>query len=294
MTDLYQTVTNKLVTALEAGTAPWVRPWTISSDNGLPVNGATQRPYSGINVVLLTLEGMLRGYDRNSWLTYKQAAALGAQVRGGEHGTTVVFYKMKEMPDRDDPAEERKCVVPLMRSFVVFNASQIDGLPAHLTQPAAPPSWDPLDAAERLLAGSGATIHHKGTRAYYHPPLDFIVLPPRTSFPGAPAYYSTGLHELSHWSGAPSRLNRDLSGRFREAAYAAEELIAEISSAFLCASIGIEGQLQHASYISSWLRLLRSDKRAVFTAAAKAQQAATYILETAGVMPTPTMEAVAA
>jgi antirestriction protein ArdC len=141
---------------------------------------------------------------------------------------------------------------------------------------------------------SGATIHHKGNKAFYHPPLDYIVLPPRTSFPSAPAYYSTGLHELSHWSGAPSRLNRDLSGRFKEAAYAAEELVAEMSSAFLCAQIGIEGGLQHASYAASWLRLLRSDKRAVFTAAAKAQQAATYILETAGVMPGAPVEAVAA
>jgi antirestriction protein ArdC len=290
--DLYQDVTNKIVASLEAGTPPWIRPWS-TGDSGLPVNGATQRPYAGINVVLLTLESMVQGYDRNTWLTYRQAAALGAQVRAGEHGATVVFYKQLEFPDKDDPTKPGK-VVPLLRSFTVFNADQIDNLPPHLTQPAPPPTWDPLDAADRLLMASGATIHHKGNKAFYHPPLDYIVLPPRTSFPSAPAYYSTGLHELSHWSGAPSRLNRDLSGRFKEAAYAAEELVAEMSSAFLCAQIGIEGGLQHASYAASWLRLLRSDKRAVFTAAAKAQQAATYILETAGVMPGAPVEAVAA
>jgi len=293
MSDLYQTVTDKIIAALEAGTPPWVRLWTTGGDNGLPVNGATRRQYAGINVVLLTLEGMFNGYERNCWLTYRQAAALGGQVRAGSTGTQVVFYKRTEFPDKDDPAKPSR-LVPLLRSFTVFNTSQIDNLPPHLTQPAEPPAWNPLDAAERLLAESGADIRHGGNRAFYHPPLDYISLPPRASFPSAPAYYSTGLHELSHWSGASTRLNRDLSGRFREAAYAAEELIAEISSAFLCAQLGIQGQLQHASYISSWLRLLRSDKRAVFTAAAKAQQAATYLLETAGVMPGAPVEAVAA
>ena len=293
MSDLYQSVTDKIVAALEAGTPPWIRPWTADGDNGLPVNGTTQRPYQGINVVLLTLEAMVNGYARNSWLTYRQAAALGAQVRAGSTGTRIVFYKRMEFPDKDDPTKPDR-VVPLLRSFTVFNTDQIDGLPSHLTQPPAPLEWDPLDVAEKVLAESGADIRHGGNRAFYHPPLDYIVLPPRTSFPSAASYYATATHELSHWSGAPSQLNRDLTGRFKEAAYAAEELIAEMSSAFLCAQLGIEGELQHASYVSSWLRLLRSDKKAVFAAAARAQQAADFVLKTAGVVPSPTVEAVAA
>ncbi len=292
--DLYQNVTDKIIAALEAGTPPWIRPWRVDADTGLPVNGGTQRPYQGINIVLLTMEAMVQGYARNRWLTYRQAAALGGQVRAGSTGATVVFYKLSEFPDKDDTAAPKR-VVPILRSFTVFNLDQIDGLPAHLSQPVRPPVWDAQDTAEKLLAASGADIRYRaGARAYYHPPLDYIVLPPRGSFSNATGYYATALHELSHWSGAASRLNRDLRGRFGDSAYAAEELIAEMSSAFLCAHLGIASRLQHAAYISSWLRLLRSDKRAVFTAAAKAQQAADFVLKATGFMPSPTEEAMAA
>jgi len=277
-TDLYQSVTDKIIASLEAGTPAWIKPWNAGADSGLPLNAGTQRAYRGINVLLLMLESMARCYNRNAWLTYRQAAALGGQVRGGEHGTPVVFYKLREMPEADTAHDVSPRVIPLMRSFTVFNVDQIDGLPAKFTEPAPPPVWDALDAAEQLVTTSGAQIRYGGNHAYFHKPTDRVQLPQRSSFATAESFYATALHELAHWSGAPSRLNRDLRGRFGEVAYAAEELIAEIASAFLCASLGIEGQLQHASYISSWLRLLRSDKRAVFTAAAKAQQAADFLL----------------
>jgi antirestriction protein ArdC len=282
VSDLYQKVTDKIVAALEAGTPPWIKPWNAGADSGLPVNAGTQRAYRGINVVLLMLEVMARGYNRNAWLTFRQAAALGGQVRGGEHGTSIVFYKLREMPEAEPAQDASPRVIPLLRSFTVFNIDQIDGLPAKFTQPAGPPTWSPLDEAERLLAASGATIRYGGTSAYYHRPTDRIQLPERSSFPRAENFYSTALHELSHWSGHASRLNRDLTGRFKEAAYAMEELIAEMSSAFLCASLGIEGHLQHAAYIRSWISALKSDKRAIFTAAAKAQAAADYLIPESG------------
>jgi len=281
MNDLYQSVTDRIVAALEAGTPPWIRPWSADADSGLPVNAGTRRPYQGINVVLLMLEAMARGFNRNAWLTFRQAAALGGRVRGGERGATVVFFKRLEVPETVSDHDKTARVIPLLRSFTVFNLDQIDGLSAQFTKPAERPNWNSLEAAEQLMAASGADIRYGGNTAYFHPPTDRIQLPVRSSFASADAHYATAFHELAHWSGAPSRLNRDLKGRFGDSAYAMEELVAEISSAFLCASLGIEGKLQHAAYAHSWISVLKSDKRAVFTAAAKAQAAADFLLREA-------------
>lgn len=275
--DLYQVVTDKLVAALEAGTPPWIRPWSGALER-VPLNALSRRPYRGINCVLLTLEAQMRGFSRNQWLTYRQAGELRAQVRGGERGTTVVFFKRHELPA--DPADEATAprVVPLLRSFTVFNVEQCDRLPERLQQPAADASgWVREHAPEQLLADSKARIEHGGFAAFYSPADDRIQLPERELFPEAGSYYATALHELLHWTGHASRLDRQLGRRFGEAAYAVEELIAEIGSAFLCTACGIEGRLQHAAYVAEWLKVLRADKRAVFTAAAKAQQAADYI-----------------
>jgi antirestriction protein ArdC len=188
----------------------------------------------------------------------------------------VVFYRQLEVPAEDDTINKR--VVPLLRSFTVFNIAQIDSLPTNIAQPAPPPAWDPLEEAERLLLDSGATIEHGGFSAFYRPADDVIQLPERSCFAGAEDYYSTATHELSHWTGHPSRCNRQLTTRFGDAAYAMEEMVAEMSSAFVCAHLRIDGRLQHASYIDHWLQVLRTDKRAIFTASAKAQAAADYIL----------------
>lgn len=277
MRDLYAEVTSKIVDALEAGTPPWIRPWSGDLER-VPTNGSSRRPYRGINCVLLGFEAQLRGFSRNVWLTYRQATELGAQVRGGEHGSTVVFFKRHEVPADDaDPSAEPR-VVPLLRSFTVFNLDQIDKLPERLQKPSAERNeWVREHAPEKLLADSGARIEHGGFAAFYSPEDDRIQLPERELFADAGSYYGTALHELTHWSGHSSRLDRQLGRRFGESAYAMEELIAEIGSAFLCAACRLEGRLQHEAYVADWIRVLKGDKRAVFTAAAKAQQAADFI-----------------
>ena len=281
--DLFESVTARIIQALERGTPPWVRPWSEDIDS-MPVNASGRRPYKGINALLLALEASSHGYPLNRWLTYRQAVELGAQVRRGERGTTVVFWKLRKIgvtadtfPSEHEPDLEER-VVPLLRAFTVFNVAQIDGVPAALLQMAPRHDWSPLERAEDILRGSGATIRHGGAQAFYSPTHDDIQLPPRQSFSSAQLYYSTALHELSHWSGHPSRCNRQLGRRFGEDEYAAEELVAELSAAFLCAHCRMDGELRHASYLASWLRVLGNDKRAIFVASARAQQSADFLL----------------
>ena len=276
--DLYASVTQQIITALEAGTPPWVCPWERGHGSALPANLSTSRPYRGINVLLLNLQQMARGYTLNRWITYSQARALGGCVRRGETGTGIVFFKMMERDEAaNDPGQRR--VIPLLRSFTVFNAAQVDALPEALTAvPAPPEGWTPIGAADELLARSGAVIRHGGDRAFYRPADDVIQLPLPAVFPQASHYYATALHELTHWTGALGRCNRVLSSRTHIEAYAFEELVAEMGAAFLSSHCGLPGELQHASYIESWLTALRNDKRLIFTAASQAQKAADYLL----------------
>ena len=283
--DIYQSVTDQIVTALEAGTPPWLCPWIGGTGDMAPANLSSGRPYRGINVLLLNMRAMTCGYSTNRWLTFQQSRGLGACVRKGEHGTPVVFFKMHEVVDRSALAtshvsqtNDRK-VIPLLRTFTVFNAAQIDGLPeALLPAPQATPEWCACDVAELILNASQAQIRHGGARAFYAPSLDVIQLPERSAFANATAYYGTALHELTHWTGHPQRCNRVLSSRMHIEAYAFEELVAEMGSAFLTNYCSLHGQLQHASYIDSWLQALRNDKRLIFTAASLAQKAADYLL----------------
>jgi len=282
--DVYASVTNTIIAALEAGTPPWVHPWQSSSGSMLPLNLSSGRHYRGINVLLLSMRAVQCGYELNRWMTFSQAQALGAQVRKGEQGTEVVFFKMHEFgvgavdgiqAVRD---AERK-VIPLIRSFTVFNAGQIDGLPpALIPAPAAVHEWQPCEAAEAILASSGADIDYGGSRAFYSPSEDRIQLPLRGAFANSADFSRVALHELTHWSGHPSRCDRVLSSRVHIEAYAFEELVAEMGSAFLTDHCGLPGALQHASYIESWLHALRNDKRLIFTAASQAQKAADFLL----------------
>lgn len=281
--DIYQSVTNQIIAALQAGTPPWVCPWQSGAGDLAPTNLASGRPYRGINVLILNLRAMGCGYASNRWMTFQQARSLGAFVRQGEQGTPIVFFKMHEVGSGDahtlpSRGEDRK-VIPLLRSFTVFNAAQIDDLPEALQPtPLAAPSWNACEVAELILTASQARIRHGGVRAFYAPALDVIQLPERGAFASAEAYYGVALHELTHWSGHASRCNRVLSSRSHIEAYAFEELVAEMGSAFLSNYCGLPGQLQHASYIESWLQALRSDKRLIFTAASLAQKAADYLL----------------
>ncbi|MEP7216432.1 MAG: zincin-like metallopeptidase domain-containing protein [Anaerolineaceae bacterium] len=280
--DLYTSVTARIIAALERGSAPWVRPWSEDVD-GAAVNAGSRRPYRGVNALLLGLEATSQGYPLNRWVTYRQAAELGAQVRRGERGTTVVLWRLRKVnavaefypaPDEPDLPER---VLPLLRAFTVFNLAQLDQVPPSLTV-IEPVRWAPDARAQELLLMSGATIRHGGSRAYYRPGDDEIHLPPPRAFADAGQYYATALHELTHWSSHPSRCNRQLGQRFGDDAYAAEELIAEMGAAFLCAHCRIDGELHHADYLASWLRVLREDKRAIFVAATRAQQAADYLI----------------
>ena len=278
--DLYQEVTDRIVAAIEAGTPPWVKPWSVSDQR--PRNATTNRAYRGVNYVLLGLEADAKGYPDSRWLTFRQAAELGAHVRGDQRGTTVVFYKLTELPEQSaDRTAIQMRTVPLLRSFTVFNVAQIDGLPATLTKPPEPAAWNAHAEADSLLLTSGAEIHHGSEQAYYNRGTDVVHLPPRSSFAEHGAYYATALHELVHWTGHASRCNRDLKSRFGDAAYAVEELVAELGSAFLCSHCRIDGRLQHAAYMHAWLQVLKGDRRAIFTASAKAQAAADYVLRPA-------------
>lgn len=284
MSDIYTNVTNSIILALEKGVAPWICPWHDST--GMPINLTTGKAYRGINTIMLYVEAMTKNYADNRWLTFRQAADIGARIRRGEHGTPIIFYRLREHRDeRDVPDADvvDKRGIPMLKTFTVFNVSQLESVPErYVIRPEV--SWQPVVEAEHLLANSGATICHGGGRAFYRPVDDFIQLPPCASFDTPVDYYATALHELCHWTGHKSRLNRVLGSRRDIEAYAFEELVAEIGAAFLCAHCGLTAKLEHASYIDGWLNALRRDKRLIFVAASAAQKAADYVLGSAAIV----------
>ncbi|WP_208951058.1 ArdC family protein [Rahnella sp. ChDrAdgB13] len=274
--DLYQTVTDSIIEALEAGVKPWTCPWErVAGMSGLPANYATGTAYSGMNIMLLWCSAAKQGFSDPRWLTYKQAQAAGAQVRKGERGTVAIFYTTLE---KENEAGEID-FIPMLKTFTVFNVDQIDGLPlaAECTTPTV--TFDPLPQVESLIQRTGAKITERGQAAFYTPTTDEIFLPERGRFADAANFYATGLHELVHWCGAKSRLNREMKGGFGSEGYAFEELIAELGAAFLMADLGVSGEVQHESYIASWLKSLKNDKRFIFKAASAASKAHRYLME---------------
>jgi antirestriction protein ArdC len=282
--DIYSRVTNKIVADLERGNLTWLQPWQAGHQAGpisRPLRAGGQR-YRGINVLMLWAAAMEKGYSCPLWLTYKQAADLGGQVRKGEKGSLVVYANTFTKTGTDEQGAEVETEIPFMKGYTVFNAEQIDGLPAHFYATVAPlnQNIDRLESAERFFAATGANIVHGGSQAYYLPQRDSIHMPCIDCFRDAESYYATLAHETTHWTRHESRLNRDLGRkRFGDAGYAMEELVAEIGAAFLCADLGIvpETRPDHAAYIASWLKVLKDDKRAIFTAASHAQKAADYL-----------------
>lgn len=269
-TDVYQEVTDRIVSAIEAGgTLPWVKPWRSC---GVPRNAITGRPYTGINTILLAMAP----FASNEWLTYNQAKQVGAQVRKGEQGTQVVLFKPFKVTDKNDPDSKEK-TIPLLRSFTVFNVAQIDNLPNKFAKPTAADAQDFSinEQAESMLAH--AVIEHGSNQACYVPSRDKILMPHKADFKSISDYYATALHELTHWTGHTSRLARDFTGRFGDESYAFEELVAELGAAFLCASCSIDGTLQHDNYIAHWLKVLKADKKAIFTAASAARKSTEFI-----------------
>jgi antirestriction protein ArdC len=277
--DVYQDVTDRIVNALEQGTAPWVRPWDATGGSAMPCNLTTDAEYRGINVPLLWIAADAAGYASNEWATYKQARGAGGQVRKGEKGTHIVFFKALSITERaTDGGADKKRRVPMIRSFVVYNRAQIDGLPE--VETFEPKAVHERDAdAEAFVRETSAEVIESSeqTRAFYSPKADRITMPGLDRFKDSGSYYATLLHELTHWTGHEARCARSFGRRFGSEAYAAEELVAEMGAAFLCAHLQIPGEMQHPEYIASWIKVLKGDKRAIVHAASKAREATEFL-----------------
>ncbi|MBC2668205.1 ArdC family protein [Novosphingobium piscinae] len=279
-------ITQEIIARLEAGTKPWIKPW-----RGIPVSRPLRAcgiPYRGMNVFWLWMVADMCGYVSPFWMTYNQAKAFGGQVRKGETSTIAIFYKSYtrevEVPESGERTDEARRV---LKAYSVFNADQVEGLPERFHPAASLGLVEPEGRAVELDAFFAAIpvhLRHQGDEAYYEPTPDRVTMPPPTLFAGFDHYYATLAHELSHWTGHASRLGRDLKHRFGTEAYAAEELIAELSSAMLGAELGLPVTHldSHASYIDHWLKLLKDDERAILTAAAKAEEASALILQLGG------------
>lgn len=280
--NLYDTITNKILEQLAAGTAPWHKPWgTDSSGTAMPlrING---QPYQGVNVLLLWGRAGESGFKSCNWMTYRQAQELGGHVRKGEHGEMVVYANTVRRVEEVN-GEEKERAIPFLKSYVVFNADQIDGLPAqyYIKATTEKPEVQRHADAEKFITHTGAAVRFGGIMAAYNPSLDLIKMPHAAQFEAMDFYYSTMFHELTHWTGHAKRCARDFSGK-RDAEYAKEELIAEMGAAFLCGHFGVNAspRADHASYIAAWLKLLNDDNRAIFKAASAAQKAVNFLLKT--------------
>ena len=287
--DVHQEITNSIVDAIETAgdfRLPWIK--NNGGSFARPVNIASKNPYNGINIVSLWVSALASEFPSNVWGTYRQWQEKDCQVRKGEKSSLVIFYKSFEVEDVNEQTGEAEIGERrIARASRVFNAGQVEGFEVTAEELPEEPAFDPIKRAEKFAAATGAKIEEGGDRACFIPSADMIRMPERRRFTGtdtttpAEAFYSTLSHELVHWSGAKKRLDRDLSGRFGNEAYAIEELIAELGAAFLCADLGItpEPREDHACYIKNWLAVLKNDKKAIFAAAAKASQATSWLLD---------------
>lgn len=282
---LYDDITNKIIGELEVGRVPWVQPWGTSAAKAslaMPRNAATGRPYSGINVLILWGAVIERGFPGQGWLTFRQALALGGNVRKGERGTTVV-YADRFVPDdeklRARETGEEAQAIPFLKRFTVFNAVQCENLPEDIAIVAPPSTLGLIEPrVEALIRATGIDFRIGGNRAFYVPALNYVQVPPPQAYFEPIDWHRTALHELGHATGHPSRLGRDMTGSFGTKKYAFEELVAEMNAAFCCASLGILPTVRHADYIASWLEVLREDNRAIVRAASQASKAADWLL----------------
>lgn len=273
--DYAQAYADRVVQMLEAGTAPWIRPWKpgyIEPGSGMPYNAITGKGYSGSNALFLMMAQQMAGYEDNRWLTFKQATDIGCYVRRGEKSIQCVKWIEPQSKDQEPEDDKRqKRLVPIL--FSVFNGAQVEGMPA---LPVREPPKEPERHAqcEALIAASKADIEHDGgNRAFYRPMTDDIHLPLREAFKSPDAYYATVLHELGHWTGHPTRLGRDLTGGFGSEQYAKEELRAELASMMIGERLGIgHDPGQHAAYIASWVKILKEHPKEILTAAKDADR----------------------
>jgi antirestriction protein ArdC len=273
--DFRQEVTNEVIEMIEAGTAPWVRPWQ-TGEIAAAFNPTTNIPYRGGNIIALMCSSLRKGYNDPRWMTYRQAAGKGWQVRKGEKASRIEFFKDELVEDEATGDKKRRAVA---RHYPVFNGQQIDGVP-RLVLPKKD-MWKAIKAGEQTMKKSGAVIKYGGNRAYYHTVLDYIQLPEKEDFYNAAMFYSTACHELAHWTGHSSRLNRaTCMNNHNSEDYAREELVAELASLFVSSETGLPfDPSQHAAYIKSWLRALKKDKNEIFRAASSAAKATDYLLQ---------------
>lgn len=281
---LYQSITDRIIDELEHGRVPWVQPWNSNGANiGMPHNAGTGRRYSGINILTLWHAVMSRGFQSHAFLTYRQAQSLGGAVRRGEQGMAVVYaHRFVPASEKRAAVAERRDTkggVPFLKQFTVFSVDQCDGLPGHMFEPPPMVSQELImPRANRLIEATRADFRIGGGMAFYSPQYDFVQVPRPDDFHEPVNWHRTAFHELGHWTGHGSRLNRDQSGSFGSTLYGREELVAEMTGAFLCASLGIEPTVRHADYLGSWLQIIREDNRAIIRAASAASKAADYLL----------------
>lgn len=283
MTHHFDRITQQIIQAVEAGAGGYEMPWhKLGADVGQPLNASTGKAYRGLNVLGLGLAAVANGYSTGRWSSYRQWRANGAQVRKGEKGTPIFFWQSRDNRSSEaEDASETRYRGYVARIYMVFNEAQVDGA-AELDACSPNDAIACCDATD-LLDRLDAKVMHGGDRAYFEPATDLIRLPAPEQFRSRDSYISVRAHETTHWTGAKSRLDRDLTGRFGTSAYAMEELVAELGAAFLCNALGVsqEPRKDHAAYISSWLSVMKGDNKAILTAASKAQQAVDYVLSKA-------------
>jgi antirestriction protein ArdC len=289
--DIHQHITDQIIAMLDRPLGEFQLPWHVPGGLTRPVNAATGKAYKGVNILALWAAGELFGYSSGLWATYRQWAALGAQVRKGEKGSYIVFYKSLSSSAAEQASEDEAAAGKsdlragrlIARASVVFAAEQVEDF-----HPPERPAANPvatLGAADTFVRATGAIIQYGGHQAFYRPSTDSIHMPPPEAFhdtaysSGSSAFHAVSFHELTHWSGHTTRCNRDLNHRFGSEAYAMEELVAELGAAFLCGDLGITPapRADHAQYIANWLQVLRDDRKAIFTAASKASQAVAFL-----------------
>lgn len=280
---VYRTVTEKIIAAIETGASKFEMPWhSADSSVSTPINALTEAQYRGINILSLWVDAMQKGYPSGSWASYRQWQKLGAQVRKGERGSTIIFYKQLAS-DESEQGGEVPARAFVARASRVFNAAQVEGWTPPFVLPQ--PEFEKHNQAEAFVAATCARVRHGFNVAKYRRDLDDIEMPSPGWFIGTntssplQSYYAILLHELTHWSGAPHRLAREFGKRFGDQGYAMEELTAELGAAFLCSLLDIanEPRPDHAAYVASWLKVLSEDHQAIFMAANRAQLATEYL-----------------
>ncbi len=284
--DLYQEITDNIVALLEQGIKPWSREWNNKANDGcMPFNPYTGSVYTGINILQLWMTAQLKGYSTNHWGTFNQIKKAGGNVRRGEKSTMVIFYRdlvvTKTRTLSDNSVEEYEVKIPLMKSFRVFNLEQCDDV--EIKKPVLPPEPRRILNADKFVKNCNPTLKFGGGRAFYELQRDFIQMPMKVTFSSSEGYYATLLHELTHWTGNENRVGRKFGAVFGNSEYAYEELVAELGAAFTCAELGINSDIEnHAAYLKGWLKMCKSNPKAIFKAATEATKAAGWLFAKQG------------